>query len=360
MGRTISVTVRERLLALTEESLQALKPLIDSRAARGVTCDTHGDLHLDHVYRFPGQAAPADLVIVDCIEFNERFRYTDPVADMAFLAMDLGFHGRRDLAVAFSQAYFESCGDAEGPTLLPLYISYRAAVRGKVDGLQLAEPEIPQAAREKALTRARGHWLLALNALETAAKRVCLLLVGGLPGTGKSTLAASLSSQLNFQVIRSDVVRKELAGLAADAPAPAGFGMGLYIREATDRTYAECLRRCEQLLFEGRRVIVDATFIEEPRRRQFFELAARSGVPLLFLVCEADAVTINARLAARYGDASDADWSVYVQASQRWDTPRGNELRQTRVIPAGNSDAVFAMAASALRDAGLARISNGP
>src|SRR5262249_40565445 len=159
------------------------------------------------------QSPPADLVVVDCIEFNERFRFADPVADMAFLMMDLEFHGRRDLAAAFADAYFEHSADDQGRRLLPLYVSYRAAVRGKADGLQLAEPEIPQAARDRALLRARGHWLLALNALEAPAKRACLVLVGGLPGTGKSTLAANLASRAAFHVIRSDVVRKELAGL---------------------------------------------------------------------------------------------------------------------------------------------------
>lgn len=206
-GLTISAPVRERLMALTEESLAELHPLIDARAARGVTCDTHGDLHLDHVYLCPDRPAPADLVVVDCIEFNERFRYADPVADMAFLVMDFEFHGRPDLARAFSRAYFECSGDREGSNLLSLYVSYRAAVRGKVDGLQLAESEIPQAARDEALVRAHGHWLLALNALEQPGKRACLVLVGGLPGTGKSTLAASLAARAGFSVIRTDIVR---------------------------------------------------------------------------------------------------------------------------------------------------------
>ncbi|MBI3860572.1 MAG: AAA family ATPase [Planctomycetia bacterium] len=360
-GRTISSAVRSRLTALTEAALRDLQPLIDARSAGGVTCDTHGDLHLDHVYLFPQETPPADLVIVDCIEFNERFRYTDPVADMAFLAMDLEFHGRRDLSAAFTHAYLAASADDEGRRLLPLYLSYRAAVRGKVDGLQLAEPEIPQAARDKALVRARGHWLLALNALEEPGKRACLVLVGGLPGTGKSTLAANLASSAGFQVLRSDVVRKELAGLAPDAPARDEFGKGLYTRESTDRTYVECLRRAESLLFDGQRVIVDATFLEEPRRRPFFEMALRSGMPALFLVCEADETTVRSRLATRRGDASDADWSVYVHAVQRWNPPRDAELRLTRPIPAAGPPATaLTRAISVLHDAGLAQIISPP
>src|SRR5262245_13870789 len=213
VGQTIRPAVRERLLALTEGALSDSQALIEARAMRGVPCDTHGDLHLDHVYFFPERAPPADLVVIDCIEFNKRFRYADPVADMAFLVMDLEFHGRRDLAREFADAYFEACGDDEGRRLLNLYVSYRAAVRAKVDGLQLARAEIPEEDRDRALRRARGHWLLALSELEQPERRACLLLVGGLPGTGKSSLAANLVTRAGFDVIRSDVVRKELAGV---------------------------------------------------------------------------------------------------------------------------------------------------
>jgi predicted kinase len=150
------------------------------------------------------------------------------------------------------------------------------------------------------------------------------------------------------------VVRKELAGLAPGTPAKAALGKALYSRESTDRTDSECLRRCEQLLFEGRRVIVDATLIEEARRRPSFELALGNGVPALLLVCEADEATVKARLAARHGDASDADWSAYVQAAGQWDAPRANELRLPRTIAAGDTaEAALDNAESALRDFGL-------
>src|SRR5690606_22240701 len=108
---------------------------------------------------FPDRPPPADLVIVDCIEFNERFRYADPIADMAFLAMDLARIGRRDLARAFADAYVRASGDEEGRALLPFYTAYRAAVRGKVEGMEYARPEVPEAERLAALVRARAHWL---------------------------------------------------------------------------------------------------------------------------------------------------------------------------------------------------------
>jgi aminoglycoside phosphotransferase family enzyme len=166
VGTTVSQVIFERVEVLARAALDRLRPLIDGRSARGMPRDCHGDLHLDHVYYFPDNESPADLVIVDCIEFNERFRFIDPVADMAFAVMDLVFHGRRDLAHSFADCYFVATADEEGRALLPLYTAYRATVRGMVEGLELAEPEVPAAERGSALERARAHWLLALNDLE--------------------------------------------------------------------------------------------------------------------------------------------------------------------------------------------------
>lgn len=267
VGESVSLRVWERLRTAVEGELAAHRALIDARADRGVPRDTHGDLHLDHVYLFPDRVPPQDLVIVDCIEFNERFRYTDPVADMAFLVMDLRFHGRWDLARVLADSWFDAAADGEGKALLPLYVSYRAAVRAKVEFLLVRETEIPASAREAALLRARGHWLLALSSIEPPQSRPALLLIGGLPGTGKSSLAKAIAEQAGFQVIRSDVVRKELAGLAAETRAGGEVGAGLYTPEWTQRTYADCLARAEAALWEGGRVAVDATFLDESHRR---------------------------------------------------------------------------------------------
>jgi aminoglycoside phosphotransferase family enzyme/predicted kinase len=317
VGVTLSRVVYERLRALTEDLLNRLQPLIEARAKQGIPRDTHGDLHLDHVYLFPERLPPRDLLIIDCIEFNERFRFADPVADMAFLVMDFLFNGRRDLAEVFADAYFECSKDQEGRSLLSFYTAYRAAVRGKVEGFELAEQEISQAERAAALVKARAHWLLALGQLENPRQKPCLILIGGLPGTGKSTLARRLAERADCCTIRSDLVRKELAGITAKAHS--AFGEGIYTSAHTDRTYAECLQRAERLLFEGERVIVDATFGEERRRQHFLDLAARLAVPAVFVVCLADRQIVRRRLGERLDDASDADWTIYREAAKRWE-----------------------------------------
>ena len=206
IGSAVSQAVFSRLKALNESYLNQLRPLIEHRAAAGIPRDTHGDLRLDHIYLFPDSTPPDDLAILDCIEFNERFRFADPMADMAFLVMDLRAHARRDLANILTDAYFSARGDEEGRALLPFYVSYRAAVRAKVSALKAIEQEVPQKEREESLMQARIFLLQALIALEEPARCPCLILIGGLPGTGKSTLAHGLAEQAHARVIRSDVV----------------------------------------------------------------------------------------------------------------------------------------------------------
>jgi aminoglycoside phosphotransferase family enzyme/predicted kinase len=354
IGSTCSRAVFDRLHAVVKSKLEHFRPLIEARSARGITRDCHGDLHLDHVYYFPERMPPADLVIVDCIEFNECFRFVDPVADMAFPFMDLAFWGRRDLASAFAAAYFRASGDEEGQALLPLYTTYRATVRGAVEGILLTEKEVPDVERAAALARSRTHWLLALAELEKPDQRPCLVLVAGLPGTGKSVLARGLSQHAGFQVIRSDTVRKEIAGLPTEKPVPAEIHGKIYSPEWDDRTYAECLARAEALVFEGKRVLVDATFRKEQRRRAFLETAVRWGVPGLLLHCEARPETVRQRLEARRGDASDADWAVHQVIAGHWEEPSTITRQFMHAIPTdGRPEQVLSTALQMLRDQSL-------
>lgn len=355
IGQTITASVYQRLHGATERALQQFRLLIERRVSSGMIRDLHGDLHLDHVYLFEDKQPPADLVIVDCIEFNDAFRFIDVVADIAFCRMDLLRHGHRGLAGTLTRAYFDATGDQEGIQLLPFYTAYRAAVRGKVDAITSLEAEVPQSQREAAAARATAYWLLALGELESAEQRPVLVLATGLPGTGKSTLARGLTQQMNLRWIRSDAVRKDLASQAGlDVTAEAGaYQAGIYTTEWTERTYAECLRQALSALRLGERVVVDATFLEELRRHEFLEGAIQLGVPAVWLLCDAAPDLVRDRLANRRDDVSDADWSIYTKAASAWQQPSVSSQRSLVTIDANqNPELMLAQAISAVSNFG--------
>lgn len=356
VGTTLTPALWERLRSANERELARLRDLIEARTRRGMTRDTHGDLHLDHVYAFPGLPPPGDLVVLDCVEFSDDYRCGDVVSDMAFLCMDLLYRDRPDLMTSFADVYFEATGDEEGRGLLSFYIAYRAAVRGKVDGMEAREPEVPEEERRSAAQSARAHWLLALGQLESPARRPALILTGGVPGSGKSRLAEGLEKGAGFTRISSDVVRKKLAGLAPTQSARAAFGEGIYTPAWNDRTYGECLSRAEAILLDGGRVVVDASFREERMRRRFLDMARRLAVPCLLFLRVAPEGVLRKRLAKRDDKSvSDADWGISRMAAQRWETLSEETARIATEIPhMVDKNAPLERALTVLQRAGLA------
>jgi predicted kinase len=220
--------------------------------------------------------------------------------------------------------------------------------------LTLAEPVGPVAARSAARVRARALWLHALSELEEPGRRPCLVLLAGLPGTGKSTLSRGLTERAGFTVIRSDEVRKELAGRVGQASSPAAFGEDIYTPEWDERTYAECLRRAEVVVFQAGRMIVDASFRDESRRRLFLDAARGWGVAGRMLHLRADADVVRRRLDHRRDDASDAGRTVYEEAVRRWEESGTATRAATVEIDAGGTpEQTLGDALDALRQSGL-------
>jgi hypothetical protein len=339
-----------RLEALTHGELARRRATIEARAAAGVPREGHGDLRLEHVHVTPGALPPADLRIIDCVEFSDELRCLDPVSDLAFLVMDLRAHGAWELADALVEDS-AALVDPHGRELLPLFVSYRSAVRAKVRAMQATDPHASPAAHAEALQRARGHVLLALGELSRPSERPCVVLVAGLPGTGKSALAHDLPG---FTWVRADAIRKELAGLEPTASGHAALEGGLYTHAWNDRTYQACLDRAQLLLFAGRRVVVDASFKEERRRVAFVEIARKWGVPIRILSCDAPALIVRRRLDARTGDPSDADFRVYEHMRATWE-PYAHQTAALvdHVDTSGTRAQALGEALARLRGAGL-------
>ena len=268
-------------------------PLFDARIGGGWVLDGHGDLLAEDIFCL--QDGPR---ILDCLEFDDRLRWVDGLDDAAFLAMDLERLGASELAERFTGWYIEYSGDPAPTSLRDHYVAYRAFVRAKVSCFRCRQGD-PLAGGD-----ARQLAAMALQHLHAGA--VTLVLVGGLPGTGKSALAGALAGRLGFTLLNSDRIRKELAGISAEQKSPAPYEAGIYGRSWTKRTYNELLRRAAELLSHGESVIADASWISADRRAAAAAIADGAAADIVQLHSTAPAEVTARRMSSRTGSASDA------------------------------------------------------
>lgn len=316
IGRTLDDATYEHISTAVRHFLDKRAPLFASRMREKHIRDCHGDLRLQHVYQL--NTVHNHLAVIDCIEFNERFRYSDVAAEVAFLSMELEAAGRPDLSRAFLDAYLQETDDEVLCEVLPFYTCYRAYVRGKVESFQVDEPEVSAAQRETALERARMLFALAAQYAERLSGPM-LLMVGGVMGTGKSTLARALQQELGWASCASDSIRKELAGLQPAQPQEAAFGAGVYSAEWTARTYQGLLEAAQKALADGRSVIVDASFSRRADRLAMARLATRYGAGVVFAECLCPPEVALERLAQRWAGRVAEQPETVAQASRASD-----------------------------------------
>ena len=277
--------------------LAGRSPLLEARIHDGRILDGHGDLLAEDIFCL--EDGPR---ILDCLEFDDRLRWVDGLDDAAFLVMDLERLGASRLAEQFARWYAEYSGDQAPTSLRHHYVAYRAFVRAKVSCLRFRQGD-PLAGGE-----ARQQAALTLQHLRAGA--VTLVLIGGLPGTGKSVLAGTLAGQLGFTVLNSDRIRKELAGIPAERKASAPYGAGIYEQSWSERTYTELLHRAADLLAHGESVIADASWISAGHRAAAAAVADCAAADFVALKCTAPAGLAARRMSSRTGSASDADPAV--------------------------------------------------
>lgn len=326
VSRVVDPWTYEQTRRLSLEFLASKEQLFQRRVQGGFIRDCHGDLHLDHVVIENG------VMLIDCIEFNDRFRFGDTVSDLAFLLMDLEFSGYPSFSHRIARRYQQVSDDADLLELLPFYTSYRAYVRAKVWSFALDEPEMSESQKERAREKARDYFRFSLACLQP--RRPVLVVMTGLTGTGKSFLAQKLGQRLGIEPVRSDVVRKERFGLPPIATQLDNHAAQLYTPSATELTYETLLERAEASLRQGDSVILDATFLRYKHRQAARELAKRFGAVFRLLQCVAVDEVIPSRLAqrrARGNDPSDGTWEVYCIQKKQYDPLRNEEQEDLRV-----------------------------
>lgn len=257
--------------------------------------DGHGDLRLEHVYFEPSET----LAVIDCIEFNDRFRYGDVCADVAFLSMDLAWHGRVDLAERLLASYARESHDFGLYSVVDFYESYRAFVRGKIASFLAVDPEASHFTRERAKRQARRYFMLALAYERPPLVPPRVIAVTGLIASGKSRTASLIGELLAAPVLSSDRTRKFLAGRAPDEALGNEPWAGAYSKEATAAVYAALFADAETIVASRRPVVIDASFRTRAARAEARELASRAGVPFTLIECTAPRELLLERLRKR-------------------------------------------------------------
>ncbi len=271
---------------LVDGFLAGRATLFEERIDQGWIRDGHGDLRAEHVFCLDDGPR-----LIDCLAFSDDFRITDVLNDVAFLAMDLHRLASPAAAMWLVKYYDEFSNERHPAALAHHYVAYRAHVRAKIAAIRFGQG-LAEAADE-----VTAYHRLALEQLHVG--QVRLILVGGGAGVGKSTVAGGLADALGCTLLRSDEIRKDLAGMAYDEHAFVDAGTGIYSPEFTDRVYREMLREAELLLARGESVVLDGSWSSDARRQWARDLAGRLSATISEIHCSAPLAVAKERIARR-------------------------------------------------------------
>jgi uncharacterized protein len=294
--------------AYTDRFLTDYSALFLDRIAGRFIRECHGDLHLRNICRWHDQ-----ILLFDCIEFNEPFRFVDTMYDVAFAVMDLEARGRKDLANRFLNTYAEQTGDWAGLQVLPMYLSRQAYVRAKVTSFLLDDAGVSDEERAAAAQAAGEYYRQAWEYTRSRQGRIIML--SGLSGAGKSTVGKHLAQLLGGVQIRSDAVRKHLGGI----PLSSKGDSSLYTPEMTANTYQRVLDLGVKLATQGWTVILDAKYDRQSLRGAVIDLATDRGISVQIIYCTAPEQVLRDRLVHRTGDIADATVDILASQQAAWE-----------------------------------------
>ncbi len=289
----------ERLRAWTAAGSSRLRDVFAERKLGRFVRECHGDLHLGNMVFFEERPLP-----FDCIEFNAELRWIDVMNEVAFLVMDLLEHRLEGHAWRFLNAYLEITGDYAGVRVLRYYLVYRAMVRAKIACIRAHQPKVGETARGAA-DRQYSDYLGLAESLSVPGSPA-LVVMHGLAGSGKTTVAQAMLERIGAVRVRSDVERKRLHGLAPAARTHAGPYAGIYAPEATRLTSDRLKQVVRDIVESERVVIVDAAFLWRTEREAFRALALELKLPFLIVSCRASKAVLRRRITQREAERKDA------------------------------------------------------
>ncbi len=316
VGKTVSPAAFETIRHFTNRFSIANEKLFLERIQQHRIRDCHGDLHLDHIH-----ITPDTLSIFDCIEFNDRFRFIDIANDLAFLAMDFDFEGRSDLANLLLRNAARELRDPGMLKVSDFYKCYRAFVRGKVQSIQgISRKTITP---EEHANQAVRYFRLALRYAISGSKPLVLIVMGRV-GTGKTTVARQLGSELDWPVFSSDRIRKTIAGIPLTQRTPNEKRGELYSEQMTERTYRKLFEQALAALRSHSGVVLDATFSSRANREVLREQCKKANARWEIVELDVDLATVRKRLAARdknTGEISDARLEDFGKLNAAYEPP---------------------------------------
>jgi uncharacterized protein len=335
VGQLINALTHSALCTYSRLSLQRRESMLMRRIREGHIKDGHGDLRPEHIH-----VAPDQIRIYDCIEFNDRLRQIDVAADLAFLAMELDFEGRRDLRRRLWSNMARALGDGHLSRLGGFYQAYRAAVRAKVHALRASEVEVPIPERERSRGMAARYARLALTYAVADLRPMAVVFMGTI-ASGKSTMATASAELLGWPVCSSDRLRKELAGMPPTAQTPESKKRTMYSSSMSKRTYDSMMQQAAAHLEEGQSVILDATFGHPPYRDQLRRVIQGADADVVFVWMRLSDAEIQARLKRRETQAhvvSDARLEDFERLRGRFHPP--SEVPPNQLIELDASESV--------------------